>query len=164
MKKQSVQTTLLVLLLLGAAHGLAITGWRTVDYATCLHLPVYSVWFLFKSIAFAGVLVFGFCLFRLMQAFGRTGYFMPNSVFLLRTMSASLLLVSVANFVCSVWQTDMILPQRAALPEMGVIIARLTYEFVFEASAVILPSVLVFLLSAFVERALVVKSENEAFI
>ncbi len=164
MKKQSLQNGLLALLLLGALHGLAITGWRTVDYFTRLNLPVYSVWFLFKSIAFAGVLVFGFCLFRLMQAFGKIGYFVPNSVFLLRTMSASLLLVSVANFVCSVWQTDMILPQSSTLPEMSVIVARLTYEFVFESSAVILPSVLVFLLAAFVERALVVKSENEAFI
>ena len=164
MKKQPVQTILLVLLLLGAAHGLAITGWRTIDYGTRLHLPVYSVWFLFKSIAFAGVLVFGFCLFRLMQAFGKTGYFVLSSVLLLRTMSASLLLTSVANFICSVWQTDMLLPGSAALPEMSALATRLTYEFVFEASAVILPSVLVFLLAAFVERALVVKSENEAFI
>ena len=164
MKKQFVQTALLALLLLGATLGLAITGWRTVDYYTRLNLPLHSVWFLLKAVAFAGMLVIGLCVFRLMQSFGKLGYLIPDSITLLRSIGASLVVIALANSAFTIWQDLVIMPKLTTVPAFGNLLSTFAFDFFIESPAVLLLSMLVFLLAAFVERALVVKSENEAFI
>jgi hypothetical protein len=164
MKKQSVQTALLVLLLLGPMLGLAGTLWRTVDYFTRFNEPVHAIWFLLKAPAFAGMLVIGFCVFRLMQAFEKLGYLTTDSINLLRVTGGSLLVIALANSACDAWQNTVILPKLATLPDFGTLLSAFMFDFFVESPAVLLLSLLVFLLAAFVDQALVVKSENEAFI
>ncbi len=164
MEKQSVQNALLVLLLLGPTLGLAATVWRTVDYFARLNLPLHSVWFMLKAIVFAATLAIGVCVFRLIQAFGKLGYLTANSMGLLRAIGGCLLVIALANSAFSIWRDDVIMPKLTTLPAPGNLLSDFAFDFFVESPAVLLLGMVVFLLAAFVERALVVKSENEAFI
>lgn len=164
MKKQTVQTILLVLLLLGPVHGLIATVWHTVDYFTRLDAPYHAVLFLVKVPAFVGMLVIGFCLLQLIRAFSKYGYLKPDSVSLLRIMGISLFVIALSNSAFNVWRDEVVFPKLTTLPTLSWLCFRFTFDFLVESPATLLLSLAVFLLAAFVERALVVKSENEAFI
>jgi hypothetical protein len=164
MKKNRIETMLLGLAIVGSLLGLITTGWRTIDYYTRLHIPLYSLWFFAKTICFMGVLLIGYVVFRLRHLYNQTGYFDEHSCAQVRRIGLLLFGIAVFSSLFNVLRDDVIQPQLGELPPMGELGRRIVWDFLFESPVLLFVSLLTFVFAQFMQQAIGIRRDNESII
>ena len=167
MKTTKISTAILWVVLLLAAHGFIFTTFRSYDYLTRIKMPDVSLWYLSKSLCFVLVLLIGLGLLRLMKNYGRQGFFDQKSVQIVKAMGWITMGLALPNSVFNVLKNVIDAQNNKHLDQFTPVSSWITdfwIDLVSESHLYVLLGMLLLLFANFIQRAVAVKSENEAFI
>jgi hypothetical protein len=164
MKISKIAASVLLLFLACSLFGLALAGWRTVDYAFRMQLPLHALWFGVKAVCFMGIATVGFCLLRLTRQYTRLGFFNDRSTSTVRLIGLVTVGVAFANSLFHVLTYQVISVHATALPTLKSIVSNWLTDLLYESPILFFFSLLVFLFASFMGKAIAVKHEAEAFI
>ena len=164
MKTSKLAISVLLLFLACSLFGLAIAGWRTLDYALRLQLPLHALWFGVKAVCFMGIVAIGLSLLRLFRQYTQQGYFDDRSTVIVRFIGLVTVGVALANSLFHVLTYQVISVHATALPPVKNMVGSLLADLLYESPILFFFSLLVFLFASFMGKAIEVKHEAEAFI
>lgn len=158
--------TLLIfgLLIIGPLFGLAIAGWRMIDYAVRMHLPLHALWFGIKALCFLGILSVAAGFYCLFSRYNKLGYFDTDNIKIVRLMGLMTVFVAICNSLFHVLTERVIMPRVVELPPASQLVSGVLGDMFFESPILLLFSLLVFLFARFMQKAIQAKLENESFI
>lgn len=164
MRNSKVTLLILGLLIAGPLFGLAIAGWRMVDYAVRMHLPLHALWFGVKALCFVGILAIGAGFYSLLRKYNRQGFFDAGSITVVRAMGYMTIAVAVLNSLFHMLTDQVISVHATVLPPVGQVLRTMLGDLFFESPVLLFFSLLALLFSSFMQKAIQAKRENESFI
>ena len=164
MKNGKVTLIVFCLLIAGPLFGLTIAGWRMVDYATRMHLPLHALWFGVKAGCFVGILAIGAGFYSLLKKYNRQGFFDADSIRVVRAMALMTALVALLNSFFHVLTDQVISAHATTLPPVDQVFRTLLGDLFFESPVLLFFSLLALLFANFMHKAIQAKRENESFI
>ncbi|TAG40979.1 MAG: DUF2975 domain-containing protein [Cytophagia bacterium] len=150
-----------VVALLWVSFGLMLTGFRSYDYLTRIYIPSVSVMYLLKFLSFVTSLCIGGLLYALFQRYHKSRFFDSKDAQFVRFIGYLSLITAVFNSSANSLRDRS---PKEQLPTMGEFMKGFMSDFMFESPLFLLFALLTFLLAAFMQKALNLKSENESFI
>ena len=111
-----------------------------------------------KVLIYLSLANFGISFYRLLTYYQQRGFFDATSVRLVRWIGYSALLIAITN--------PIVLSMEAGskIDMAGAFIAGAIQKFVFESPLMLLIGLLTYLLADFMQKAIIVKHDNESFI
>ena len=164
MKNGKVTLLIFCLLITGPLFGLALAGWRTVDYGVRMHLPLHALWFGVKALCFIGILAIGAGFYSLLRKYNKQGYFDADNIMVVRAMGYITVFVAVMNSVFHVLTEKVISAHATALPPTEQLLRSAVGDMFFESPVLLFFSLVALLFASFMQKAIQTKRENESFI
>jgi hypothetical protein len=167
MKTTKISVAILLTVLTSTLFGFVFTTFRSYDYLSRIKMPDVSVWYLSKSLSFGLVFAIGLGLFLLIRNYQRQGFFDKNSMKIVKIMGWVTIALAIPNSVFNVLKNVVDVRNNSHLDKLTPVsdwIGDFWIDIVSESNLYIILGMLILLFANFIQKAIAIKSENEAFV
>ncbi len=167
MKTTKISVAILWVVLASALFGFIFTTFRSYDYMTRIKAPDVSFWYLSKSLCFGLVTCIGLGLLRLIRNYQKQGFFDLASVKIVRMMGWFTIALAIPTSVFNVLQ-NVIDVRNNQISDKLTPVSEWIGDFLVslwtDSQVYILLGILLLLFANFIQKAIAIKTDNEAFI